>query len=385
MLPGSVRRVAAAAPHTPILSSIGSAAARPAVANIALTCRPLAQRRYSSSKPSRDNDSGDLPVNQSVQPSTVSKAAGAKSSGEKRKRKAKESSEEQQLPRVPSTQSIPNECMRSPSAGHHIPVHHANLCDTALALSSFFSLHRPISVTHSLPRIVTDDAFAAIFTQRARAAKPSEVMSTISRTVQGLEQPMATLSVESDVNSHGPESESGLHKLDMMHGDGAEAAVSVQVNSMSGSFLPFRPPPLPQPHSASGSGAFEGKDAAGLAASAEEYQQTQTRVYRAVFTIEESTDAHGDVKILAHSPELIEEPQQGQQEGARRAPEPRTFLERMALRQMRYEDSRDQQQHVRDSSILAISVKRQRKLKMKKKKYKKLQKRLRHERRKLDR
>lgn len=360
MLPGSVRRVAAAAPHTPILSSIGSAP-RPAVANIALTCRPLAQRRYSSSKPSRDNDSGDLPVNQSVQPSTVSKTAGAKSSGEKRKRKAKDSSGEQQLPRVPSTQSIPNE---------------------SLALSSFFSLHRPISVTHSLPRIVTDDAFAAIFTQRARAAKPSEVMSTISRTVQGLEQPMATLSVESDVNSHGPESESGLHKLDMMHGDGAEAAVSVQVNSMSGSFLPFRPPPLPQPHSATGSGASEGKDAAGLAAAAEEDQQTQTRVYRAVFTIEESTDAHGDVKILAHSPELIEEPQQ---EGARKAPEPRTFLERMALRQMRYEDSRDQQQHVRDGSILAISVKRQRKLKMKKKKYKKLQKRLRHERRKLDR
>lgn len=381
MLPGSVRRVAAAAPHTPILSSIGSAP-RPAVANIALTCRPLAQRRYSSSKPSRDNDSGDLPVNQSVQPSTVSKTAGAKSSGEKRKRKAKDSSGEQQLPRVPSTQSIPNECMRNPSIPHYIPVLHADLGDTALALSSFFSLHRPISVTHSLPRIVTDDAFAAIFTQRARAAKPSEVMSTISRTVQGLEQPMATLSVESDVNSHGPESESGLHKLDMMHGDGAEAAVSVQVNSMSGSFLPFRPPPLPQPHSATGSGASEGKDAAGLAAAAEEDQQTQTRVYRAVFTIEESTDAHGDVKILAHSPELIEEPQQ---EGARKAPEPRTFLERMALRQMRYEDSRDQQQHVRDGSILAISVKRQRKLKMKKKKYKKLQKRLRHERRKLDR
>ncbi|KAG8159878.1 hypothetical protein KVR01_010515 [Diaporthe batatas] len=362
MLPGSVRRVAAAAPHTPILSSIGAAASRPAVANITLTCRPLSQRRYSSSKPSRD--SGDLPVNQSVQPSTVSKNASAKSSGEKRKRKAKESSEEQQLPRVPSTQSIPNE---------------------SLALSSFFSLHRPISVTHSLPRIVTDDAFAAIFTQRARAARTSEVMSTISRTVQGIEQPMAALSIESDVNSHGPESESGSHKPDAMYGDSPEVAVSVQVNSMSGSFLPFCPPPLPQPHSATATGASEGKGPA--AAASEEDQQTQTRVYRAVFTIEESTDAQGDVKILAHSPELIDEPQQEGSGGAwapAAAPEPRTFLERMALRQMRYEDSREQQQHVRDSSILAISVKRQRKLKMKKKKYKKLQKRLRHEKRKLD-
>lgn len=120
MLPGSVRRVAAAAPHSPILSSIGSAVPRAAVANITLTCRPLQQRRYSSSKPSRDNDSGDLPVNQSVQPSNVSKNAGAKSSGDKRKRKAKESSDEQQLPRVPSTQSIPNECMRSSITSHCI-------------------------------------------------------------------------------------------------------------------------------------------------------------------------------------------------------------------------------------------------------------------------
>lgn len=238
-------------------------------------------------------------------------------------------------------------------------------------------------MTHSLPRIVTDDAFAAIFAQRARAAKPSEVMSTISRTVQGLEQPMASLSVESDANT-APETEAGMHKLDIMHGEAAEAAVSVQINSMSGSFLPFRPPPLPQPHSAtSTSEAAAGKDRAGSALAAEAGQQTQTRVYRAVFTIEESTDPSGDVKILAHSPELIEEPQQ---QGARAGlPEPRTFLERMALRQARYEDARGQQQHVRDSTMLAISVKRQRKLKMKKKKYKKLQKRLRHERRKHDR
>lgn len=382
MLPGSVRRVAAAAPHSPILSSIGSAVPRAAVANITLTCRPLQQRRYSSSKPSRDNDSGDLPVNQSVQPSTVSKNAGAKSSGDKRKRKAKESSEEQQLPRVPSTQSIPNECMRRQIADHRYPVRYANPCHAALALSSFFSLHRPISVTHSLPRIVTDDAFAAIFTQRAKAARHSEVMSTISRTVQGLEQPMASLSVESDANTT-PETEAGIHKLDMMPGDGAEAAVSVQINSMSGNFLPFRPPPLPQPHSATSTSEAAGKAGPDAALAAEADQQMQTRVYRAVFTIEESTDAHGDVKILAHSPELIEEPQQ--QHGAEAAAEPRTFLERMALRQMRYEDSRDQQQHVRGSTMLAISVKRQRKLKMKKKKYKKLQKRLRHEKRKHDR
>lgn len=268
---------------------------------------------------------------------------------------------------------------------HHrlfYPVLHANICDTALALSSFFSLHRPISVTHSLPRIVTDDAFARIFTQRARGpAKPSEVMSTIEHTVQALDHPMAGSAVERVVNGTGPDYEDGIHKDDLMRGGDIppEAAVTVQINNMSGSFLPFRPPPLPQPYSSPApteGGTDKAYADAALAAEIREQRAQQTRVYRAVFTIEESTDAHGDVKILAHSPELIEEPQQEDGGGAEAAagtgavPEPRTFLERMALRQMRYE---------------AISVKRQRKLKMKKKKYKKLQKRLRHERRKLDR
>lgn len=380
MLPGSVRRVAAAAPHTPILSSIGSAVPRPAVANISLACRPLQQRRYSSSKPSRDNDSGDLPVNQSVQQS-VSKAAGAKSSGEKRKRKAKESSDEQQLPRVPSTQSIPNECMRNSTTDRSIyPVLHANICDTALALSSFFSLHRPISVTHSLPRIVSDAVFAKIFTQKAKGpAKPSEVMSTIEHTVRVLDDPMAGSAVERVVNGTGPDYEDGIHKDDMMRGDQhhgglAEAAVSHQINAMSGAFLPFRPPPMPSaPGTQHKGNADQAYADAALAAEIREQRKQEKRVYRAVFTIEESLDSHGEVKILAHSPELIEEPQQGQEvaaAGTAAEPEPRTFLGRMALRQMRYE---------------AISVKRQRKLKMKKKKYKKLQKRLRHERRKLDR
>jgi hypothetical protein len=59
--------------------------------------------------------------------------------------------------------------------------------------------------------------------------------------------------------------------------------------------------------------------------------------------------------------------------------QPRSFLERLALRQFKF----DEAQGRRD--MHAISVKRQRKLKMKKKKYKKLMKRTRVLRRKLDR
>lgn len=220
---------------------------------------------------------------------------------------------------------------------------------------------------------MTDDAFAAIFRQRTRAQKASEVMSTLSRTVEEIEGPMAGLSVQEEGESpfH---SEQGLHKIDLRNPGGSEAAVTVQVNAMSGQFLPFRPPPLPQPQSATST-----EDAGAMAA--QEDQQSQTRIYKAVFTIEETTDSRGEVNIVAHSPELVEDGGSG---AGGDAAEPRSFLQRMALRQLRYDDARSQRDRM-DTGMLAISVKRQRKLKMKKKKYKKLMKKLRHERRKHDR
>lgn len=117
MLPSSVRRVASAAPQSPILSTLGPALPRASLINPTLSYRPFQNRRYSSSKPSRDNDSGDLPVRQSVQPSAVTnKASEAKSSGDKRKRKAKDNGpEKQKLPSVPSTQNIPKDCKCSQS------------------------------------------------------------------------------------------------------------------------------------------------------------------------------------------------------------------------------------------------------------------------------
>lgn len=254
-------------------------------------------------------------------------------------------------------------------------------------------------MTHSLPRVVTDDAFAAIFRQRTRAQKTSEVMSTISRTVDELEQPLGSLSIqeESDALHQHHHANDVVHKIDARNVDGSDATVTVQINAMSGQFLPFRPPPLPQPQTATtaAEAAQRAGDVEATAAAAEEDSQPQTRVYKAVFTIEETTESDGEVKIVAHSPELLEDPGTGGRVGgggeARvdgvvgSSTQPRTFLERMALRQLRYEDVRSQRDRMVDGGMMAISVKRQRKLKMKKKKYKKLMKKLRHERRKHDR
>jgi hypothetical protein len=70
---------------------------------------------------------------------------------------------------------------------------------------------------------------------------------------------------------------------------------------------------------------------------------------------------------------MVEEP-----ENASQAPVQQPFLQRLRSRQIRMEEARQEK-----GTMLAISVKRQRKLKMKKHKYKKLMKRTRNERRKL--
>ena len=153
----------------------------------------------------------------------------------------------------------------------------------------------------------------------------------------------------------------GMHRLDVKNSDGTESSIYLQVDAMSGEFLPFRPPPLPV--------AQQGVEADGAAASEAEAleEAAHHRVYKAMFTIEESTEPDGQIRIIAHSPRIMQDEQ------------PRNFLERLALRQLRFDQTRGHR------DMYAISVKRQRKLKMKKKKYKKLMKKTRNLRRKLDR
>lgn len=222
-----------------------------------------------------------------------------------------------------------------------------------------------MSVTHSFPKTITEDAFAQIFATRSKTDY-NEVVSTLSRTVDDLQQPMESMSLSGQQEADGMDnSGDGMHKIDIRNPDGSESSVYVQLNTMSGQYLPFRPPPLPQPRSET---ATEVATEASATPTQVAGETPDHRVYRAVFTLEETREHDGEIKIVAHSPQILEDAA------------PRTFLERMAMRQMRKQLARD------DSSTMhAISVKRQRKLKMKKMKYKRLMKKTRNLRRKLDR
>lgn len=224
-----------------------------------------------------------------------------------------------------------------------------------------------------MPKTVSDDSFAQIFAPRTRNNRVADVLSTLSQTVHDLEEPLSRMSIangDKQQSHDAQDAEDGTAKLSLKHADGSETNLHIQLNPLSGQYLPYAPPPVPEPLAE----ATEVDAEAASNAIAEELaeQEQPTRVYKALVTIEETVDANGQFKVVAHSPELVEDDGHHQ---------PRSFLERMAWRQLRYDEARRQQ----DRTMQAISVKRQRKLRMKKKKYKKLMKKTRNLRRKLDR
>jgi hypothetical protein len=231
-----------------------------------------------------------------------------------------------------------------------------------------------MSPTNSFPKAVTEDAFAAIFTPRVRSNKPTEVIDTLSNALKTLDDvtgKMHKTKLQDQWNEETDEVRAAItaesyRRAEVQHLDNTpeDSAMNFPRHILSGRYRPFQPPSAPVPMNTA-------ESLAAGAEAAEEALEPQHRTYTAVLTIEESTDANGDVTYMAHSSPLVaEEP----------PATPTRFLERMQIRQERYREQRSE-----ENDMLAISVKRIRKLKMKKHKYKKLMRRTRNLRRRLDR
>ena len=228
---------------------------------------------------------------------------------------------------------------------------------TDVDLASLFSLHRPISVSTPIPTPVTAKQFAEIFAVRKTSKpKPNQVIQTISATVQSIDQATA----RAEQRQRSPSSSSGSSNVDI------KAAAAAILNGNAGGihhldgqpsfnldelarklqYFSPPPPPMPMPNSAS------------------------TTVH-----LGEHPSASIDLPAAQNDGASVDEIPAG------RSHQP--FLERMRQRQEAWERSRGE----RPGQVTwrALSVRRQRKLKMKKHKYKKLMRRQRNLRRKQDR
>jgi len=258
-------------------------------------------------------------------------------------------------------------------------------------VASFFSIHRPISVTAPYPSISSETSFSSIFsTAKQQKPHPADVIYTIASAVEGLE----TASFSNNPQTQQQQEESDFRtaitqasssNAETTHLDAhPQTQIRINIQELAKNFRPFFPPPPPV--------ALGSPEEA--AQRIERNRATKQKSYSTVLRILETTHPDGQITYKTRTSPIREDPiapaanisiEAPSEAPLQRRPEIRQpFLNRMRIRQEVWEDS-PKAPRGRKEQWRAISVKRQRKLKMKKHKYKKLMRRTRNVRRRLDR
>ncbi|KAH8424054.1 mitochondrial 37S ribosomal protein mS38 [Aspergillus melleus] len=351
MLSSSLRR-AAWAPIVPI-SGISRSSSQGLTASsngLVGATQQVRQRRYSSSS-SKPSD-GSRNVDASSQTPAKGVNSAEKREGKASKRRGKENNGRNgsksnqhtafsRLPSVPSTQ--------------HLQPHDVHV-------ASFFSIHRPISVSTTVPPTSSSEAFDALFTaKRPSKHEADDVMFTLSSTVDSMENAALHAEQEGPVSSF--EMEGG-------HPDGMNMAdVKISIEELTKRLRPFHPPPPPMP--------FDESSAAAKDLDATESESRETSSYSTVLTIHESTHADGRKTYEAHTGPFVRNSDEMDAPGA---------TDQDAIIDVPANNSETTYiERVRNNRTMhALSTKRRRRLKMKKHKFKKLLRRTRTLRRKLE-
>lgn len=282
-------------------------------------------------------------------------------------------------------------------------------------MASFFSRHRPISVTKSFPEAASEAAFSSIFELKTSPkTHPFDVINTVSSAIDSLENAAFQDHEDNTSYSH-PKSSRRSNSKVLKHLDSnpnpnetKTQVISLDITDLSKSFRHFVPPPPPVPF------ADAPSKPTSSSSSKRRSIPVKERTYSTTLTITEHTLPSGEKTYQASvSPVVRSSPTRPQKTRTSRysssqsltpnevtmiditpplssfpsPPSPRgcpqqPFLERMKKRQQVWEGGLTGKKR---EMWRAISVKRQRKLKMKKHKYKKLMRKTRNLRRRLDR
>ncbi|CZT22784.1 uncharacterized protein RCC_08490 [Ramularia collo-cygni] len=357
-------------------SSTAAATAHRSTQCAAVRARRPHQRRHSSSKascPPENSATGGKPTPATKETAELSNPETTQKGNKriprtKRSRPATAAKSEDQfagLPAVPGTQ-------------------HINYAD--LTVSSFFSLHRPLSLATTIPPPSSAGVFDSIFETRpeqdpwehgnSAEGRPEDVTYALTSLFKGLGIGGAGEdSMRVDMMSESMTNQDGVTHL-----DGPPQLKSL--DEVVASFKPYAAPPAPEP--------FLSEPESKVADKKRSTRKKTEKRYLTTIFLTESTAENGESTWTASSSPVVAvpEPQRPRfQEGKRQ----RELHFWRALKQKMLEQT-DATQSIRKApsaaqkyKMLLISVKRQRKLKMKKHKYKKLMKRTRNLRRRQDR
>ncbi|EED14384.1 conserved hypothetical protein [Talaromyces stipitatus ATCC 10500] len=300
------------------------------------------QRRYSSSsKPPVPPNDGSRPIESSQTPANPSAARKVKDAEGRKdagggsgaigvvKSRQGSSAALLNLPSVPSTQHTPLEDIQ---------------------LASFFSVHRPISVSTSIPPPTNEAAFNAIFDLKQssrRSNRTADVINTLTSAVASMEGAMQGRSA---TNAEQPPRIIHLDDVAL-----SEEDLHSSIAEFASRLTPFQPPPAPVP-----------QEESAATQETEGSADANIRTYSTLLTIRETSYADGQRTFETSLAPLV--PTQDTAFIDEPVPDAgKTYIERTVNRTM-----------------YTISVRRQRKLKMKKHKFKKLLRKTRTLRRKLD-
>ncbi|KAK1094171.1 hypothetical protein LTR48_000870 [Friedmanniomyces endolithicus] len=317
-------------------------------------------------------------------------------------------------------------------------VQHLN--ETDVGLSSFFSMHRPLSVTTAIPPPSTTEAFNAIFDSHqhredqwahgdSARGSPEDVIYTLHNTIESLENSSHAAAQDEGVRFEVIQQSPSNAENSIKHLDSSPRTTR-SLEEIVATFQPFQKPPPPQafvePKAITSSPRT--RKASATTQPQAKSTRSSTKTYQTTITVHEVTETNGqkhysassspiismDVSAAPETPNSIprasrprlpvthsSHPQHAQHPRGVQQP----FRHRMLRRARMYLHTRptttvtqvgEPQQGVRERfirrapsekrvSMILLSVKRQRKMKMKKHKYKKLMKRTRNLRRRLDR
>ena len=258
-------------------------------------------------------------------------------------------------------------------------------------MSNFFSLHRPISVTTPIPPESSTAAFSSIFEPKSGSThKPTNVIHTLSSAVDTFENAASSTHnqksqsmAQAQVDLYGAITQASPSNAEPSphHLDPPAKALHFNLQELVKSFRPYMRPPSPVPTDSTipKEAPQQSPHLSGLESESVVSQKT----YTTTLTIHENMHRSGRKSYKTHTTPIIEG--SGSIQGVTdiylpRVPHGQPFLGRMRERQVQYMDRLGEREIWQ-----AISVKRQRKLKMKKHKYKKLMKRTKNLRRRLDR
>lgn len=284
-------------------------------------------------------------------------------------------------------------------------------CCSEIHVASFFSRHRPISVTTSFPPAFSETAFSSIFEPKAsRRTQSLDVVNTVSSAIDNLENAaFRDLESQHSYRSSNPVFRSS-NKSVKHHDTLKNNEFQIQVHSIdnisnpSGSFRHFVPPPPPVPLTdvTTKSTASSKRRSASkpmkersfsltimitertLPSGLSTYQASVSPVVRSSASRPSRYRTSSSQPLSPNNAPINDTAPPSSSFALappRRCPS-QPFLDRMKKRQHSWENGLTGK---KKEIWRSISVKRQRKLKMKKHKYKKLMRKTRNLRRRLDR